>query len=43
MGPLNALLKVTGTFYHHDSSEDAWRRVMAFFGEHLASAAPNAV
>ncbi|MDT7724268.1 MAG: carboxymethylenebutenolidase [Actinomycetota bacterium] len=37
MGPLNVLLKVTGTFYHHDSSEDAWRRVMAFFGKHLAA------
>jgi carboxymethylenebutenolidase len=34
-GPLNLLLKVFGAGYHHESSEDAWRRVMAFFGEHL--------
>jgi len=35
LGPLNVLLKVTGTFYHHESSEDSWRRVLAFFGKHL--------
>ncbi|GAA4538450.1 dienelactone hydrolase family protein [Amycolatopsis samaneae] len=35
LGPLNALIKVAGFGYHHDSSEDAWRRVTAFFGEHL--------
>jgi carboxymethylenebutenolidase len=35
LGPLNTLLKVTGTFYHEESSEDAWRRVTAFFGTHL--------
>ncbi|MEC3975623.1 dienelactone hydrolase family protein [Amycolatopsis sp. H20-H5] len=34
-GPVNTLLKITGTGYHHESSEDAWRRVLAFFGEHL--------
>jgi carboxymethylenebutenolidase len=34
-GPLNALLRVGGMAYHHESSEDAWRRVMAFFAEHL--------
>jgi carboxymethylenebutenolidase len=34
-GPLNTLLKVTGFGYHHESSEDAWRRVLAFFATHL--------
>jgi carboxymethylenebutenolidase len=33
--PLNLLLKVIGFGYHAESSEDAWRRVTAFFGEHL--------
>jgi carboxymethylenebutenolidase len=36
-GPLNVLLKVTGFSYHHESSEDAWRRVTTFFGTHLAA------
>lgn len=36
-GPFNALLKVTGFSYHHESSEDAWRRVLAFFSTHLSS------
>jgi carboxymethylenebutenolidase len=35
LGPLNLLLKVAGFRYHHESSEDAWRRVFTFFGEHL--------
>lgn len=34
-GPLNALLRVPGVAYHHESSEDAWRRVLAFFATHL--------
>jgi carboxymethylenebutenolidase len=34
-GPLNALLRVGGFAYHHESSEDAWRRVLAFFASHL--------
>ncbi|RZS37869.1 carboxymethylenebutenolidase [Herbihabitans rhizosphaerae] len=34
-GPFNVLLKVAGFAYHHESSEDAWRRVMDFFGDHL--------
>jgi carboxymethylenebutenolidase len=37
-GPLNALLRVGGMAYHHESSEDAWRRVMSFFAEHLGRA-----
>ncbi|SFA77389.1 carboxymethylenebutenolidase [Amycolatopsis marina] len=36
LGPLNRLAKVAGFGYHHESSEDAWRRVLAFFGTHLA-------
>ena len=36
VGPLNVLLKVAGMAYHHESSEDAWRRVLAFFSTHLA-------
>jgi carboxymethylenebutenolidase len=34
-GPLNLLLRVPGIAYHHESSEDAWQRVLAFFAEHL--------
>ncbi|HEV7976792.1 dienelactone hydrolase family protein [Amycolatopsis sp.] len=37
VGPLNVLLKVTGFSYQHEASEDAWRRVMTFFGTHLAT------
>lgn len=35
LGPLNVVARVLGTGYHHESSEDAWRRVLAFFTEHL--------
>lgn len=35
-GPLNALLRVGGMSYHHESAEDAWRRVLAFFAAHLS-------
>lgn len=35
LGPLSPLLKVAGAGYHHPSAEDAWRRVLAFFDEHL--------
>ncbi|MGA2469252.1 MAG: dienelactone hydrolase family protein [Solirubrobacteraceae bacterium] len=35
-GPvLTPLLRVTGMGYHHPSAEDAWRRILAFFAEHL--------
>jgi carboxymethylenebutenolidase len=34
-GPLNVLLRVGGLAYHHESSEDAWRRVMSFFRTHV--------
>ncbi|EHR53756.1 dienelactone hydrolase-like enzyme [Saccharomonospora marina XMU15] len=33
-GPLNVLARISGFGYHHESSEDAWRRVLAFFTEH---------
>lgn len=38
LGPLNLLGKVAGMGYHRDSAEDAWRRVFAFFAEHLGGA-----
>ncbi len=35
-GPmLTPLLHVAGFGYHHPSAEDAWRRILAFFSEHL--------
>ncbi|GHF12749.1 carboxymethylenebutenolidase [Amycolatopsis deserti] len=34
-GPVNVLLKIAGMSYDRDASEDAWRRVLAFFAEHL--------
>lgn len=36
IGPLVNVLRVAGMGYHHPSAEDAWRRILAFFGEHLA-------
>jgi carboxymethylenebutenolidase len=36
-GPLlTPLLHVGGLGYHHPSAEDAWRRILAFFAEHLS-------
>jgi carboxymethylenebutenolidase len=35
--PAAALARVLGFGYHHESSEDAWRRVLAFFRQHLRS------
>jgi len=36
-GPaLTPLLHVAGLGYEHDAAEDAWRRILAFFAEHLA-------
>ena len=32
---LPELLHVAGLGYHHPSAEDAWRRILAFFAEHL--------
>ncbi len=35
-GPLlTPLLRVGGIGYHHPSAEDAWRRILSFFAEHL--------
>ncbi|WP_243788760.1 dienelactone hydrolase family protein [Saccharopolyspora gloriosae] len=36
VGPFKPLLRVAGIGYHHESSEDAWRRVNSFFTEHLS-------
>jgi carboxymethylenebutenolidase len=35
LGPFGPLARVAGFGYHHESAEDAWRRVLTFFGEHL--------
>lgn len=35
--PAQGLLRITGFGYNEDATEDAWRRVFAFFGEHLAA------
>jgi carboxymethylenebutenolidase len=35
--PLQPLLRVTGFGYNEAATEDAWRRVFAFFAEHLAT------
>ncbi len=36
-GPvLTPLMHVGGLGYHHASAEDAWRRILGFFAEHLA-------
>jgi carboxymethylenebutenolidase len=35
LGPFTALARVAGLGYHRLYAEDAWRRVFAFFGQHL--------
>lgn len=35
LGPANVMARILGFGYHHESSEDAWRRVLAFFAEHV--------
>jgi len=37
--PVQGLLRITGFGYDEAATEDAWRRVFAFFGEHLATGA----
>ncbi len=38
VGPgFGQVLKFTGFNYHHPSAEDAWRRILTFFDEHLAA------
>jgi carboxymethylenebutenolidase len=36
VGPFAPLMRITGTGYHHGSTADAWRRVLAFFSTHLS-------
>ncbi|WP_139320858.1 dienelactone hydrolase family protein [Saccharomonospora sp. CUA-673] len=36
LGPFNLAARITGFAYDHEASEDSWRRVLAFFHEHLA-------
>jgi carboxymethylenebutenolidase len=37
VGPVLPLLQVAGFGYHQPSAEDAWRRILRFFAEHLHS------
>jgi len=41
LGPLNLLAKVTDLGYDRETSQDAWRRVLAFFANHLRGPAPE--
>lgn len=41
VGPLKPLLRVTGFNYDEDVAADAWRRIFAFFDEHLRSTASS--
>lgn len=34
-GPLTALLRIAGVGYHHESAQDAWCRILAFFETQL--------
>ncbi|MEI7058765.1 dienelactone hydrolase family protein [Nocardioides sp. CCNWLW239] len=40
-GPVPLLERVVGFNYSEPEAEDAWRRILAFFGEHLASPGSN--
>jgi carboxymethylenebutenolidase len=35
VGPLSPLLRVAGLHYDEQVAADAWRRILAFFDEHL--------
>lgn len=35
LGPFGPVLKIAGAGYHHPSAEDAWRRILTFFADHL--------
>lgn len=35
LGPFSPIARIAGFGYHHESSEDAWRRVFRFFAVHL--------
>jgi carboxymethylenebutenolidase len=39
--PAQPLLRITGFGYNQATTEDAWARVFAFFGEHLRTAEPS--
>jgi carboxymethylenebutenolidase len=40
-GPvLGQVVTFAGFNYHHDSAQDAWRRILAFFDEHVRGGAP---
>ena len=41
LGPLDPLVRRAGFAYSEPESEDAWRRILAFFGEHLADNPPS--
>jgi carboxymethylenebutenolidase len=42
-GPgLRPLMRVMAMDYHHPSAEDAWRRILTFFAEHVAQTEPAA-
>ncbi len=36
VGPLTSLLHVTGFAYDEEAAENAWQRILAFFGEYLS-------
>jgi len=36
-GPLGPVLRVAGIGHHEASAQDAWERILRFFGEHLKS------
>lgn len=38
LGPLTPFVHVAGLGYHQPSAEDAWRRILLFFGEQLQTA-----
>lgn len=39
LGPLGPVLRVGGVGFHQPSSEDAWRRILRFFDDHLGAPA----
>ncbi len=39
--PVGLLFWVVGFRYHHPSAEDAWRRILTFFDQHLRGAGPG--
>lgn len=40
--PVGLLFWIVGFRYHHPSAEDAWRRILTFFDQHLRGPAPAA-